>query len=203
MHKCCCLNILFSPRFLTLNNKATLTLTLALLALNVYVTRWDKEKCANAQCTVFKFCWTLQSCQLTNMDFPNQHGSDAVEEIRWFSCQEKMFFSPLLLLEAAVWSYQTSLTLCQAAQHANPWKHMSRWGLKRFFCRCLKSRYPVVSCDWRLWPVSGEAFLFVLHVYLTTFQEFFWLWGSKHVVSFHFGTHGTVDYTDSSKLLFL
>lgn len=126
MHKMLLLNILFSYRFLTLNNKATLTLTLALLALNVCVTLWDKEKCANAQCTVFKFCWTLQSCQLTNMDFPYQHGSDAVEEIQWFSCQEKMFFSPILLLEAAVWSYQTSLTLCQAAQHANPWKHMSK-----------------------------------------------------------------------------
>lgn len=79
-------------------------------------------------------------------------------------------------------------------------KAHEREGLKRFFWRCLKLRYPVVSCDWRSWPVSGEAFLFVLHVYLTTFQEFFWLWGSRHVLSSHFGTHGTVDYTDSSKL---
>lgn len=40
-------------------------------------------------------------------------------------------------------------------------KAHEREGLKRFFWRWLKSRYPVVSCDWRLWPVSGEAFLFV------------------------------------------
>lgn len=166
--------------------------------MSVWPSLWDKEKCANAQCTVFKFCWTLQSGQLTNMDFPNQHGSDAVEEIRWFSCQEKMFFSPLLWLEAAVWSYQTSLTLCQAAQHANPWKHMSKkvW-------RGLSG--DVWSRDIQLWPVTGDCGrsrerLFVcVTCYLTTFQEFFWLWGIRHVLSFHFGTHGTVDYTDSSK----
>jgi len=110
MHQCCRLNILFSHRLLISNYKANLTLTLALLALNVYVTLWDKEKCANAQCTVFKFCWTMQSCQLTNTDFPNQHGSVAVEEIRWFSCQEKMFFSPLLFLEAA--GHIKPLSLC-------------------------------------------------------------------------------------------
>lgn len=45
-------------------------------------------------------------------------------------------------------------------------------GLKRFFWRCLKSRYPVVSCDWRLWPVSGDAFLFVLHVIWQLFRSF-------------------------------
>lgn len=32
------------------------------------------------------------------------------------------------------------------------------------------------------------------------FRIFYWLWGSRHVLSSHFGTHGTVDFTHSGKL---
>lgn len=134
------------------------------------------------------------------MDFPNHHWGNAVEEIRWFSCQEKMFFSPFLLLEAAVWSHQTSLAQWQAVQHANPWKYMSD-KIWRGFSGDVSNR------DVLLCPLTGDSgrsqerqFCLCCMFIWRLFRIFYWLWGGRHVLSSHFGTHGTMDFTHSGKL---
>ena len=60
--------------------------------LSYYHFKWAQQNMVLIACWfALRLCWVSKSKQLTNQDILSNHGGTSKEEIRWFSCQEKIF----------------------------------------------------------------------------------------------------------------